>query len=50
MSGKRVNPAGDELAALDRIAEITQAGDSAFDEIRTLYETVENLPIPPGYQ
>lgn len=50
MSGKRVNPVGDELTLLDRIAEITQAADAAFDEVRTLYEIKGDLQIPPEYQ
>lgn len=50
MSGKRIDPAGDELVLLDRIAEITQAANSAFTEIRTLYETTKNLRIPLEYQ
>ncbi len=50
MSGKRVDPEGDELATLDRIAETIQAGDSAFIEIQKIYETIDSLHIPPEYQ
>ncbi|MDW5550633.1 transglutaminase domain-containing protein [Methanosarcina sp.] len=49
MSGKRIDPVGDELTVLDNIAEITQAGDSTLTESQILYETVEGLHIPPKF-
>ena len=49
MSGKRSDPSRDELAALDRIAEVTQAEDPSLSEVRALYETVGCLHTPPEY-
>jgi hypothetical protein len=37
------------LALLDRVAALCQADDSAFGEIRALYDTDERLRVPPVF-
>ena len=37
----------DDLSLLDHIAALTAAGDTAFGQIRRMYETDRNLRVPP---
>ena len=37
----------DDLALLDRVAAITQAGNDAFTQLRTIYENEARLRVPP---
>ncbi|MFX1412150.1 MAG: transglutaminase domain-containing protein [Promethearchaeota archaeon] len=37
----------EELALLDRVAVLTQAGNDAFGELRAIYESDERLRVPP---
>jgi len=38
------------LEYIDRLAELTLAGNEAFPEIRSIYETDERLQTPPGWE
>jgi hypothetical protein len=49
IAGKMHESTPDELALLDHIAVITQAGDAAFAEVRALYEQTPGLHLPPEY-
>ncbi len=40
-------PDEDELALLDEVAWLTEAGDSAFEDMRGLYEGEAGLRVPP---
>jgi len=40
-------PTERDLALLDRVARLTQAGDEAFDEMRAIYESEAILKAPP---
>ncbi len=40
---------GPELAEYDRLAALTVAGDSAFDELRRLYEVEPRLQVPAAW-
>jgi hypothetical protein len=44
----RLNDA--ELALLDRVAQLIEAGDNAFPEIRSLYESNSALRMPDGWK
>jgi len=37
----------DDLALLDRVAAITQAGNDAFTQLRMIYENEARLRVPP---
>lgn len=39
--------AEDDLSLLDQIAELTEAGDRAFGQLRRMYETGRSLRVPP---
>jgi hypothetical protein len=39
--------AGEKKALLDRVAKLTLAGDGAFAEVRTIYESDDRLRVPP---
>jgi len=41
------DPSEDELALLDEAAWLTEAGGSAFDYVRSIYEGEESLRVPP---
>jgi hypothetical protein len=38
---------GEKKALLDRVAKLTLAGDDAFAEVRTIYESDDRLRVPP---
>jgi hypothetical protein len=40
-------PSDDELALLDEVAWLMEAGDSAFEHVRGIYEDGESLRVPP---
>lgn len=40
-------PSEDELALLDEAAWLTEAGDSAFERVRSTYEGEQSLRVPP---
>jgi hypothetical protein len=44
--GPDEDPPADDLALLDRVAVLTQAGNEAFDELRALYEHNQQLHVP----
>lgn len=43
---ERARPSEPDLQLLDRVAEVTLAGDAAFDELRRLYSTEPGLRVP----
>lgn len=41
-----IRPTEDDLALLDRLAKLTQAGNDVFDEMQTIYEQEASLKVP----
>ena len=39
----------EELALLDHVASVTQGGNQAFSDIRSLYEMNPGLKVPPSW-
>jgi hypothetical protein len=50
MGGPEAVVSEEDYLLLDRIAELATSGDSAFGEIRSLYESNERLRMPADYQ
>ena len=43
-------PNSEECALLDRVADITTAGNNSFSEVRTLYESNSSLRMPADWE
>jgi hypothetical protein len=50
MGGPEVTVSEEDYALLDRIADLVNSGDTAFEEIRSLYESDERLRMPADWQ
>jgi hypothetical protein len=49
MSRSGKTPLAEDLAVLDQIAEVTLAGDEAFERLRSAYEEDSELQMSPGW-
>jgi hypothetical protein len=50
MGGPEVTISEEDYLLLDRIADLVNSGDEAFEEIRSLYESDERLRMPVDWQ
>lgn len=49
MSSSGITPSAEDLAVLDQVAELTLAGDEAFDRLRDRFENDPELRTPAGW-